>query len=72
MVKFLASHSKMHIEEKLGVIKDQGHFYQLYLLRVRVMANLSIGVKSLSNQYLGIHWYHRVDIMQAYQMIFLK
>ena len=23
MVKFLASHSKMHIEEKLGVIKDQ-------------------------------------------------
>ena len=61
MVKCRIPHYDLRTEANLGVMKDQGQFYQVDLVRVRGMATLRIGVKSLRNQNFDTQWDQSVD-----------
>ena len=52
----------MQTESNLGVMKDQCQYYNVAPLRVLGMLTLNMGVKSLINQHLDIHWYQMVEL----------
>ena len=45
MVNFRVSHLEFQTEEKMGVKKDQGKYYQVDIEGVRKIATLRMGVK---------------------------
>ena len=46
----------MQIESNLGMMNDQGQFYQVDSFRVLGMESLRMGVKILRTQNLDMHW----------------
>ena len=48
--------------KNLGVMKDQGKYYHIDILRVQEMATLRMGMNSLSTKHFYIHWGQRVDL----------
>ena len=42
--------------KNLGVMKDQGKYYHIDILRVQEMATLRMGMNSLSTKHFYIHW----------------
>ena len=63
MVKCPVSHSELQAEENFGMTECQVQFYQVDLVRVRDMENLSMGAKSYRTHLFNIHWYQRVDLI---------
>ena len=44
MFKCWVPHLELHTEENVGVVKDQGGFYQISPLKVRVMATVGMQI----------------------------
>ena len=62
MLKCWVSHLELYTEDNLGIIKDQGKYYKVTIVRVLGMERLRMGVNILRAQNFVFHWYQRVDL----------